>query len=58
LQDGASTKRAIPRYLIQLKADFRLKPHLLVVNERDDRNWSIADKSGQMSNVVEGWLAS
>jgi hypothetical protein len=29
----------------------------LLIDESDDGNWSIADKSGQTSNVVEHLLA-
>jgi hypothetical protein len=57
LQDCIGTERAISRNLIQLKADFRLKPYPLLIDESDDGDWSIADKGGQTSNVVEHLLA-
>jgi hypothetical protein len=46
-----------PRNVIQLKTDFRRRPHPLAVDEGDDGDWSIADKSGQLSQVVELLLA-
>ena len=46
LQDCIGTKRAISSNLIQLKADFRLKPYPLLIDESDDGDWSITDKSG------------
>src|SRR5260370_19917885 len=57
LQDCIGTERAVSRNLIQLKADFRLKPYPLLLDESDDGDWSVADKSGQMSNVVVHLLA-
>jgi hypothetical protein len=57
LQDCVGTERAISRNLIQLKADFRLKPYPLLIDESDDGDWSIADMSSQMSNFVEHLLA-
>src|ERR1035438_8887178 len=57
LQDCIGTERALPRNLLQLKADFRLKPYLLLIYESDDSDWSIADQTSQTGKVVEHLLA-
>jgi hypothetical protein len=57
LQDCIGTKRAISRNLIQVNADFRFKPYPLLIDESDDGDWSIADKSGQTGDVIEHLLA-
>jgi hypothetical protein len=51
------TERVISRNLIHFKADFGLKPHLLLIDESDDGDGGIAHKSSQMSDVVERLLA-
>jgi len=56
LQDCIGAERAVSRDLIQLKTDSRFKPYSLLINESDDGDRDVADKSSEMGNVVEYFL--
>jgi hypothetical protein len=53
LQDCVKTKRALSWNLIHLKADFRLEPYPLLIDESNDRNGSVAGNSGQAGKIIE-----